>query len=207
MKHFNETHGHTKDDGQTTEYSIWCAMKARCHRVGSSGYEKYGAKGISVCDRWRHSFEDFLVDMGPRPGPEYSIDRFPDCNGNYEPGNCRWATLLEQANNKTTNRLIELDGATKTLAQWARASGIDADVIALRIDKHGWEAREAIFTPVRRATSGLKGIYYQAARRKWNVRFTSNAVLYDLGRFETLLDAASALLGNTSRNAREGVKQ
>lgn len=85
-----------------------------------------------------------------------------------------------------------------TLAQWARESGVDADIIGLRIDKHGWDVGKAIFTPERSAASGLKGVYYQK-RGKWNARFTRNNVLYDLGRYDTILDAAAALLGNTAR--------
>lgn len=208
MTRGNQTHGHTKriaprQRGATPEYKTWCAMKARCHTPGSSGYAKYGAKGITVCDRWMNSFEAFFADMGTRPSPKHSIER-DDVRAGYGPGNCRWATLIEQANNKTSNRFIELDGKSLTLAQWARQSGVNADVIALRIDKHGWEIRKAIFTAERSASSGLRGVYWQPKRRKWNVRFTSRGVLHDLGRFDTLLDAVSALKGNAGRTEEAG---
>ena len=78
-------------------------MLTRCHYPATNGYRNYGARGIAVCDRWRNSFADFLADMGEPPGPDYSLDRI-DVNGNYEPGNVRWATSIEQAQNKRNSR-------------------------------------------------------------------------------------------------------
>lgn len=83
---------------------VWRAMVSRCHRPGCREFRWYGAKGVSVCAAWRESFEAFLADVGPRPGPEYTLDRFPDPAGNYEPGNVRWATAKEQAANKRAGR-------------------------------------------------------------------------------------------------------
>jgi hypothetical protein len=194
-KHGNSTHGMT----WTAEHRAWLSMRNRCHNPKASGFAKYGARGITVCQKWRDSFEAFYADMGKRPSPLHSIDR-KDVNGHYEPENCRWATPIEQANNKTNNRFIELDGRTLTLAQWSRESGIDADVISLRIDS-GWDTRTAIFEPKRKSATGIKGIYFQPSRKRWNVRFNKDGKLCDLGRFETLLDAAAALLGNVGRDA------
>jgi hypothetical protein len=86
----------------TTEYRTWVGMKVRCYNPNRKDYKNYGgreSKPIKVCDRWLNSFENFLEDMGRKPGPEYSIDRI-DFNGNYEPSNCRWADKITQARNK-----------------------------------------------------------------------------------------------------------
>lgn len=95
----NITHGHTRDYGYSPEYGTWQSMRARCGNPHYFQYHYYGGRGISVCDRWQNSFEAFLEDMGPKPTPKHSIDRI-DPNGNYEPGNCRWATSLQQQETK-----------------------------------------------------------------------------------------------------------
>lgn len=81
------------------EYPCWSAMRQRCHNWRNVDYHNYGGRGITVCDRWFESFDAFLEDMGPRPSPKHSIERM-DNDGNYEPGNCKWATASEQNSNQ-----------------------------------------------------------------------------------------------------------
>lgn len=101
----------------TPEYNSWRGMKNRCYTTSSKNYEIYGGRGIIVCERWRTSFKNFLVDMGIRPTPRHTIDRI-DVNGNYEPSNCRWATWNEQATNTSSNVAIPGVNYHKTRRKW-----------------------------------------------------------------------------------------
>lgn len=88
-------HGHQRVSNKSAEYRAWRHMKSRCYNPNVERYENYGGKGVTVCDRWLNSFENFYADMGSRPSPLHLLDRYPDVNGNYEPSNCRWATRLK----------------------------------------------------------------------------------------------------------------
>jgi hypothetical protein len=82
------------------EYKCWSGAKQRVTNRNCPAYPDYGGRGITMCDRWMNSLAAFLADMGPRPSPKHTLDRFPNNNGNYEPGNCRWATWTQQAGNR-----------------------------------------------------------------------------------------------------------
>lgn len=123
-------------------HGSWASMKQRCLNPNATGYERYGALGIKICDRWL-SFDNFYADMGDRP-EGMTLDRI-DNSGNYEASNCRWATKLEQNTNQRTNVRIEFDGEVKVLSQWAKEIGVTPSTVAKRI-KRGAN-REEIFSP------------------------------------------------------------
>lgn len=113
------------------EYAIWCAMKSRC-MDGAQDSHNYFARGIRVCERWKSSFENFIADMGDRPSERHSIDRINN-DGNYEPGNCRWATPSQQSRNNRRNRIVEIDGNRMTLAEAAERFNKDYSYVRQNI--------------------------------------------------------------------------
>lgn len=131
------------------EYKSWCHMKGRCLSPSNPKYPDYGGRGIRVCEQWaaRDGFKSFLEDMGQKPSKAHSVDRI-DNDGHYEPGNCRWATRREQANNTRVNTFIEIDGRRATIAQWADEFGIGSDVISKRIGI-GWSPERAVTEPLK----------------------------------------------------------
>lgn len=122
-------------------------MRQRCNDPGSKSYARYGGRGIKVSERW-DSFPNFLADMGSRPSPRHSLERIDNAKG-YEPGNARWATATEQANNRRSSRLITYQGETLTSAEWTRRTGLARHIIEQRLDKLGWSVERAFTTPVR----------------------------------------------------------
>jgi hypothetical protein len=140
-------HGHCSDGKSTKTYECWRAMLDRCSNSKNKSFKDYGARGISVCDRWL-TFENFLADMGEAP-ENLSIDRYPNNDGNYEPGNCRWATVAQQNSNKRGNTVLEFDGKKATIAEWSAMTGIKDCTISERL-RHGWSVEKALTTKARK---------------------------------------------------------
>ena len=126
-----ERHGKSN----TPEWMTWSGIKDRCFNPNSQQWHRYGGRGITVCDRWKDSFSNFYEDMGPRPSDEHSIDRI-DNDGNYEPSNCRWATVEEQVYNRSTNRMVTLpDGREVTTAQAMKELDMKKGTLFSRLDR------------------------------------------------------------------------
>lgn len=122
------------------EFKIWSEMKKRCYNKNHKSYDYYGGRGILVCKQWE-SFEVFFNDMGSCP-KRFTLDRI-DCNKNYEPSNCRWASRKEQSRNKRNNRLITFQGKTMCIAEWAEQIGLKRDTLKRRIYL-GWSIERAL---------------------------------------------------------------
>lgn len=124
-------------------YGSWSSMRQRCTNPKRRDFARYGAVGISVCDRWS-SFKAFLADVGPKPTPLHQLDRYPNPAGNYEPGNVRWATPTEQARNRRyPARLITFDGKTLCVKDWAALTGLSTFTIRYRLNR-GWSTERAL---------------------------------------------------------------
>jgi hypothetical protein len=158
----NLTNGHTKSCGclhaevcadmlrthgdvGTTTYNRWRAMISRCYFENDTAYAHYGAKGVTVCDEWR-VYENFLADMGECP-EGLTLDRIDNAKG-YSKDNCRWATVKQQANNKTDNVRYTAFGMTLTLAEWADKTKIKVGTLRTRIVRHNWPLDKALTEPV-----------------------------------------------------------
>ncbi len=115
------------------EYRIWSYMKSRCYNKNNIFYQNYGGRGITVCDRWKNSFENFYSDMGKCPNG-HSIDRIDNDNG-YFPENCKWSTRSEQDRNKTNSVFITYKGETKILSDWAKLFHITTQKIRYNMKK------------------------------------------------------------------------
>lgn len=125
----NVTHGKS----ETAEYATWLRIRSRCNCKTNPKYHRYGGRGIKICDRW-DDFDNFHHDMGDRPSPKHSIDRINN-DGDYEPGNCRWATNDVQAANKSTARVITHCGITDTLTGWSERLSMNISTL------HNWLAK------------------------------------------------------------------
>jgi hypothetical protein len=142
-------HGHSASRGKASRaYHSWSGAIDRCTNRNSVKYPIYGGRGITICDRWKYSFESFLEDMGEPPFG-MSIERI-DVNGNYEPSNCRWATNKEQSRNTRTNVLISHKGKTMCISEWAEELGVNPGTLYQRLNRSGWSVDKALTTPVKK---------------------------------------------------------
>lgn len=135
----NATHGLST----TPEYRVWKAMVDRCHNPDNRHFKNYGARGITVCERWR-SFDHFFKDMGQRPSPKLTLER-DDNNGPYSPENCRWATRKEQINNRRNTRIIDTPWGPMSVSEAAARVGLSINLFGARVVK-GWST-EDLFNP------------------------------------------------------------
>jgi hypothetical protein len=126
---------------KTAEYRAWAAMIGRCYNSNNPRFPYYGGRGVKVCSRWR-TFENFLRDMGEKPGQSFSLDRI-NTNGNYSPSNCQWATHSQQMINRRTSRVIRFRRQSKTVVEWARETGLKRETITARLNR-GWSVRRAL---------------------------------------------------------------
>lgn len=142
----NTIHGHKKNGEVTQIYTAWCHIKQRCTNLKDKDYQDYGGRGIVICSRWKNSFENFLEDMQKGWKPKLTIERI-EKNGDYYPGNCKWATRKEQARNTRHNHLISHLGQIQCISVWSEKTGISERVIWWRIN-HDWSTEETLTIPV-----------------------------------------------------------
>ncbi len=133
------------DEVLSPEFHAWRAIKNRCFSPLNKSYDHYGGRGITVCDAWRNDYRQFLEHVGRRPSPHHSIDRINN-DGNYEPGNVRWATSAEQMRNRRVTRFLTLNGTTLCLSDWATQLGIGKTTLLYRI-RAGWSDERTLTTP------------------------------------------------------------
>lgn len=135
-------------------------MLDRCLNENSKSFHHYGGRGINVCARWM-AFESFLADMGERPTDKHSIDRYPNNDGDYEPSNCRWATMKDQSRNTRRNVFLEFNGERRCVAEWAEVQGLSVNVLRARLYVCKWPVERALTTPLDTSRSNRKGISHE----------------------------------------------
>jgi len=141
------------------EYRIWAGMIERCCRTTNPSYRHYGGRGICIYEGWRNDFKAFFECLGPRPSPRHSLDRYPNNNGNYEPGNVRWATPEQQGRNKRNNVVFQIDGQSMTAEEVSSRLGFSRSTSLLYRLRNGWSVEDAITIP----KGGSRASYVQAS--------------------------------------------
>lgn len=133
----------------TLTYRTWTSIKERCLCPTARGYEKWGGRGIRICEQWR-DFDTFLADVGTRPSAAHTLDRI-DNDGHYEPGNVRWATRTQQQRNKSTTMRITAFGKTQSVSDWAEETGLPVHRLRSRM-RYGWTGEQVLLPGNFRAT-------------------------------------------------------
>lgn len=138
-------HGATTHTKASREYRAWIDAKARCYNPKFRNFKHWGGRGITMCDEWRNDFAAFLRDMGPCP-EGYELDRYPKNDGNYEKGNCRWATHSENNRNKRDTIYLTYSGETKPLVEWCEQVGLSHSTVWARLYVWHWPVEKALFS-------------------------------------------------------------
>lgn len=163
-------------------FHTWHGMLERCNNQNGDRYKRYGGRGIKVCERWANSFEAFVEDVGPRPSPQHSLDRYPNNDGDYEPGNVRWATQQEQMRNTHRSQWLTFNGETKFINDWAEQLGITRQALHQRLQR----------MPVEEALGYVKG-----GRPRQRRRASAKIAEKQNARDERVLALVTASLNHT----------
>lgn len=216
MKRTTHRHG----GSYLPEYRAWQTMRLRCHNPANRAFKDYGARGITVCDRWRDDFPAFLADVGSKPSPKHEIDRI-DNDRAYEPGNVRWVLRRENCRNRRSSYWVTFHGERRLLIEVCEQLGVDVIPVRKRLEA-GWDAERALTTPVRHKStrglgpysprpprqtrSGVRGVTWHARRGMWRARapVSAGGVRRELGLYLTVGEAEAALV---RANVRELQKQ
>lgn len=171
----------------TRPYSIWTGIKRRCNNKNDISYQRYGAKGIKICQEWNDAFMNFWGDMKDTYFDGATIDRI-DNNKGYSKDNCRWVTYKEQANNKSNVKLLEYNGKKMNMKDWDNYLKLKPNSVRNRIKNLDWNLEKALSSPKKK----YKGYCYDKNRNKYNVEIRHKNKKYFVGRFETITEAKKA---------------
>jgi hypothetical protein len=195
------THGHSRDGVLTRTYRAWKAIKTRCTNPNQKQWKDYGGRGIRMCQEWTDSFEAFYAHIGPAPSDQHTIERKETSKG-YEPGNVRWATKLEQARNKRSNRMLTFNGQTRCVTEWGEITGIGGRTLAKRLHD-GWSINDALTIPKGCSVGALRLITFDGKTRalhEWGVETTlGGAVIGERLRLGWSVEEALTLPKGTRR--------
>lgn len=170
-------------DYNTKLYHVWLSMRARCNNPNDKGYQNYGGRGIKVCNEWNDykNFKTWAYENGYKEDSGLSIDRI-DVNGNYEPNNCRWATIKQQANNTRRNVYLTIDGEKKSVPEWAEIYGVNQETVRRRVRELGWDPIKALTEPL------YYGDVYEYNGESHLLSEWSNILGIEVGTLKTRID-------------------